>query len=408
MAEPRSSSSPARAAVGEVCAWIDAQVSSLRAEDVPLVEAGGRVAAADVAAGFDLPPFDRAAVDGIAVRAEDTVGASPYSPCLLRWVAASDELPVGGAAQLNAGAPLPRGADAVIALHLVGREAGGAAAITEPVAAASGTEPRGCQVATGNTLVAAGRLLRAAELGLLASAGWERVAVVRRPLVRCVIAGAMLETARSPSRAQVYEASGPALRAVVERDGGRIVEATAVARDRASLRDALLRPGADIILVVGGTGPGADDEAAAALAEAGELVIDGVALRHADSAGLGRAGGVPVVLLPGSPAACLLAYEVLAGRAIRRLGGRNGALPFPTRTMTMARKVVSEISMAEVRPVRCATAGSVEPVPPITEIGLMALAGADGFLLIPEGSEGYRQGAAVSVYLYEGYDCAQP
>jgi molybdopterin molybdotransferase len=120
-------------------------------------------------------------------------------------------------------------------------------------------------------------------------------------------------------------------------------------------------PGIDIALVIGGTGPGSNDRAAAALTEAGELAVHGVALHPGDTTGLGRTGaGMPVILLPGAPASCLWSYELFAGRAIRRLGGRGTELPYRSRQMITARKIVSSLGMAEICPVRCGS-GDREP-----------------------------------------------
>ena len=172
-------------------------------------------------------------------------------------------------------------------------------------------------------------------------------------------------------------------------------------------RNALSISGADLVLVVGGTGSGSNDQAAAALAEAGELAIHGVALRHAETFGMGLAAGVPTFLLPGNPVACLLAYELFAGRAIRRFGGQNPAFPFSARQMTTTRKIVSEIGVLELRPVRCPSQDLAEPVAFFVEAGLKAFAQAHGFVVIPEKSEGYPRGTIVTVYLYNGYGSAQ-
>jgi len=190
--------------------------------------------------------------------------------------------------------------------------------------------------------------------------------------------------------------------AAVDRDGGIVAEPVAIERDRSALATMIAAGGADIVLIIGGTGPGCDDVAAPALAAAGELAIHGIALRPGETSGLGRtAAGVPVVLLPGAPAACLWGYELFAGRAIRRLGGRDPRLPYRSATMTTARKLVSTIGMTEICPVRCRPDRRVEPLASFAETGLMAAAGADGFVIVPEASEGYRQGAAVTVYLWE-------
>ena len=116
---------------------------------------------------------------------------------------------------------------------------------------------------------------------------------------------------------------------------------------------------------------------------------------------MGRLGtGAPVFLLPGMPVDCLWAYELFAGRAIRRLAGRNPALPFRSREMRLERKIVSNIGMTEIFPMRCAE-GQAEPIASFAEAGLMAAARADGFVIVPEGSEGFAAGAAVTVYLFD-------
>jgi len=407
MAEDRSHAIAARVHVEDALAWIDALPVASHGEDTLLTEVAGRILARDANSSLDLPTVDRAAVDGVAVHAEETIGASTYSPCVLQWTGPSGDLAPGGASRVNAGAPLPGAADAVIRLEHVGLDGLGRATLTEPMVAGSGVERRGSQAARGGGLIAAGHRLTAAAIGLLASAGLVSVCVVAKPRVRCLLADGTVQAGNPLPHGEVYDANRPLLRALIERDGGIVVGQHTIARDRAVLRHALLVPGADLILVVGGTGSGTNDLAASALAEAGEVTIHGVALRHAETAGMGLAAGVPVFLLPGTPVACLLAYELIAGRAVRRLGGHNPALPFPTREMTTTRKIVSEIGALELRPVRCPSQDLAEPIAFLPEAGLRAVAGADGFVVVPEKSEGYPQGTIVTVYLYNGYGRAQ-
>jgi molybdopterin molybdotransferase len=408
MAESRSHASATRARVEDALAWIDAHAGVLNAEDVPVTEGAGRILARDELANFDIPPFDRAAVDGIAVRAEETVGASTYNPCLLQFVTPAGELAPGGTCRINAGEILPGGVDAVVRLEQVGADAAGRAALTEPIVAGSGVERKGSQAVRGSSLAAAGRRLRPTDVALFACAGLGRVAVVRKPRVRCLLADATLPPGNPSAQSRAYDANRPLLRALIERDAGIVLEQRTIPREPTSLRHALMLPDADLILVVGGTGCGSNDYAARALMEAGEIANHGVALRHAETAGMGVVAGVLTFLLPGAPIACLLAYEFFAGRAVRRLGGHSAALPFPSLSMTVARKIVSEIGLTELRPVRCLGDGSAEPIAFFAEAGLSALTEADGFVLVPEKSEGYPRGATVTVYLYSGYDRAQP
>ena len=290
---------------------------------------------------------------------------------------------------------MPAGTDAVVPLQLAEPDDQACIEVIEAVAAGDNVEQQGAIATIGATLVPARKRLAARHIGLLTLAGLSRVSVVRHPRVRILIT--------KPTKAGAWEDSnGLMIRVAVERDGGVIGECLAVERHRVTIRAALVETEADIVLVIGGTGPGGDDHSAAALADAGELAIHGVALRPGETAGLGRTvSGVPVVLLPGAPASCLWAYELFAGAAIRRLGGRNTELPYRSREMITARKIVSSLGMTEICPVRCGSGDTVEPLPSFSETGLMAAVSADGFVIVPQGSEGYPQGARVTVYLYE-------
>ena len=363
--------------------WVDATTEALDREDVPLPTARGRVLTETIRAPGPIPGNNRAATDGFAVQASASFGAGSYNPI---------RLPLIGVA---AGDALPAGTDAVVPLQLAEPEDQSCLEVVEAVAAGDNIEQQGAVATIGATLVPAGTRLAARHIGLLTVAGLSRVSVVRRPCVRILLA--------KPSKTgAAADSNGLMIRVAVERDGGVIGECVTFERDRITMRAALVETEADIVLVIGGTGPGGDDHSAAALADAGELAIHGLALRPGETAGLGRAaGGVPVVLLPGPPASCLWAYELFAGRAIRRLGGRAAAFPYRSRQMITARKIVSSLGMTEICPVRCSCGDTVEPLPSFTETGLMAAVSAEGFVIVPQGSEGYPQGARVTVYLYE-------
>jgi len=384
-------------------AWVDGQARSLPAEGIRVAHALGRVLDHDVTTGVDLPAFDRAALDGLAVRADDTVGASVYNPLSFRTVAGHDDLPQAAGVLVRAGDPLPRGADAVAAPDQLTDAGDGACTILEPVVAGAYVERTGSDAARGSRVASAGRKVRPADIGLLAAAGLGQVPVVCRPRVRCILAGRDVVEAGTPlPLGAVYDANGPLLASLVTRDGGVVVDQRRVNRSIAAIGEAIVSSGADVILVAGGSGRGADDHAAAALAEVGMVAIHGVALRPGDTVGMGlTSSGVLVFLLPGTPVACLWAYELLTGRAIRRLGRLDPSIPFPSRMMTTGRKIVSEVGMTEVCPVRGVDEDAIEPMASFAEAGLGAATQADGFVILPEGSEGYAQGAFVLVYLYD-------
>ena len=361
--------------------WVIARASPLAAETVRSASACHRVLAEEIRLAQPIPITDRAALDGFAVAASATVGATSYNPLFLPLHA------------ISAGDPMPPGSDAVIPLQLGQPRPPDAVECVEALAPGENVEALGSIGARGALVSAAGAQLSAPHVGMLIAAGFASVEVVGRPMVRIVVAPGSATT----------DTNGPMIRALVERDGGVVADSVSVERSRQGIGCALDVEGADVVLVIGGTGPGTDDHAAAALSNAGELAIHGVAFRPGETSGLGRAhNGAPVMLLPGSPVACLFSYEMLAGRAIRRFGGRNPALPHRSRVMRAARKIVSAIGVTEIFPVSCESGcDTAEPLPSFGEAGLMAVVAADGFVIVPEASEGHPQGASVTVYLYE-------
>jgi len=382
------------ASTEQAMAWVDAHAERLLAEMVATEDAPGRVLYAPLQAADDLPSADRAAEDGYAVRARETIGAGAYNPLVFALQEPGAPLGPGAAALVTTGAPLPHGADAVLpfrAAHLDGASLEVLAAVAE----GTGVERRAHEIRTGAPLIDTSCALRPQDVGLLAALGVERVQVVRRPRVRLVIAGPKRSVGLPPSR----DADGPMLHALVARDGGAVEDVVVGADERGAIARALAAPGVDAILVAGRTGTGPDDEAPLALAEVGELAIHGIALRPGSSTGMGRVGAVPVVLLPGDPLACLCAYELLAGRLVRRLAGRDPRLPHPVREAEVGRKIVSAVGFVDVCRVRLAD-GRAEPVGSVEEGGLASAVRADGFVVVPSPLEGHAPGARVRVHVY--------
>ncbi len=379
-----------RAPLERAVAWVDRTAQRLPAVEIEVAESAGRVPASPIAAPADLPPADRAGEDGWAVRAADTVGASAWGPASLRIQEAGPPLAPGAAVLVATGEPLPAGADAVVPFDAA-EPSGASVDVLVAVAEGTGVERAARQLRAGATAASADRPLRAHEAALLAAAGLARLAVVRRPRVRLVVAGP------KPPEPAGADAHAPMLRALVERDGGEVE----VERGGA-LGDALRRAaadGVDLVLATGRSGTGPDDDAPAAIARAGELAVHGIALRPGGSTALGIAFGCPVILLPGDPLACLCAYELLAGRFVRRLAGQDPALPHPAREVEVGRKIASSVGIAEVVQVRL-VAGRAEPLGVADFGGLASAATADGFVVVPAAVEGYAPGARVTLYAY--------
>lgn len=389
--DPRLTGFADRATLAEARDWLDGCAPALGAERVAAGQAAGRVLAEAVALPAQALSAARAGIDGYAVRAADTLGAGDYNPLLLRLLD-RPALPAGAAALVASGTRLPEGADAVLPFELAQPSGPGGIEALGPVAQGAGLERRIGQDRAGAVLLRPGMLLGAAQAGLLALLGITEIRAVRRPRVALVIPGPKDDAA---------DALGPMLRALLERDGGEAAFLPPPAPGRDALARSIRQAAelADSVIVAGRSGAGPDDAAAPALRDAGgALGLHGIALRPGSSAGLGRLGGAPVLLLPGTPAACLACYEMLAGRLVRRLGGRPVSLPFPSVPVRLGRKIVSALGFADLVPVKLAD-GSATPLGAAEDCGLEAAARADGFVLVPEGREGHAEGEQVVAWL---------
>jgi molybdopterin molybdotransferase len=396
-----------RSEVPDVLAWIDAHAARLPTEIIALEEAVGRMLAAEVIAPLNVPGFDRAAMDGYALRGAATSGAGEYNPLsfpvqgqAMPGQPFNGVIPPDAAVRIMTGAPMPDGVDAVVPAEYA-QENDGEIVITRPVAPGQYVGHTGEDIREGAPTLRAGRRLRAQDVGLVASLGLAQLSVVRQPRVRILVTGNEVKTpGAAKDTYQVYDANSYMLRGLVARDGG-VLEATRRLGDFPDqIRDALLVPGADVILVSGGSSVGREDFAPQLLAELGELAVHGVAMRPSSPAGLGRIGDTLVFLLPGNPVACLCAYDFFAGRAIRLRGGRPPAWPHRLRQCIVARKIASAVGRVDYCRVRLVD-DKVEPIALSGASILSSTTRADGFVLVPAESEGYGPGTEVTVYLYE-------
>ncbi len=397
-----------RAEVADVVRLLDGRTAPLPAEPVPLTQLAGRVLAEAVVSAVSVPGFARAAMDGYAVRGEDTFGADTSNPLPLAIVGEAfpaqpfpGELRPGQAARVMTGAPLPAGANAVLQAEAAD-ERGDQVLAREPVSPGRHVGRVGEDVAAGREVLPAGRRLRPQDVGLLASIGAARAPVVRKPRVAVLVTGdELLMPGAAPEGFRIVDSNSPMLAALVARDGGECEPVRYLADRYEAVRDAVANAGADVVLISGGSSVGAEDHAPRAVAELGELAVHGVALRPASPTGVGfLPGGRGAFLLPGNPVSCLCAYDLFAGRAIRRLGGRSPELPYRTATLPLAAKVVSAVGRVDYVRVRVA-GGAAEPVAVSGASILSTTVTADGFVLVERDREGFAPGERVEVFLYD-------
>jgi putative molybdopterin biosynthesis protein len=414
----------------------------LPAETVPLGQALGRVLAADVAAPVDVPGFDRANVDGFAVRAEDTFGATEHQPCVLQltgevltpgvvWTRA---LRPGVAAAIATGGLLPRGADAVVMVEHTDIAAD-AVEVRRPVTPGGNVTCAGTDIGRGETVLRQGDVLTSRETGVLAALGVAAVAVVRRPRVAVLSTGnELIEPGTPPRPGLVYDSNATTLADAVRELGGEPVPLGIVPDDRAALRQRLQAALAcDVVLLSGGTSKGEGDLCYRVVAELGPpgIVAHGVALKPGKPLCLaatrtpdGRT--VPVVILPGFPTSALFTFHEFVAPVLRLLGGRgvDGAevvqARLPVRVNSERGRteylLVALVASAEDGGSRMEDRGSrkTEPLPSILDppssilvaypLGkgsgsVTAFSRADGFVTIPRQQEYVEAGTTVDVRL---------
>jgi molybdopterin molybdotransferase len=405
-----------RRTVEEAIAWLDAQLQPLGGEFVGLLKAACRVLADPITSAVDVPGFDRATMDGYALLAESTEGATPYNPLPLLVI--GDALPGrpfqgtvarGQAVRIMTGAPIPEGSNAVLpaewADHTAGSGSGTPQTDVRSVRAVAALSPGknvgtcGEDITKGTALFRPGRLLRPQDVGVLSSIGVGEVRVLRRPRVRLVVTGSELLPAGSqPHGCRIADANGPMLAALVERDGG-VVDFPGLVPDDEKAILASLGADADVVIVSGGSSVGMEDLAPTLLATHGELAVHGIAMRPSSPTGLGRLGHRLVFLMPGNPVSCLCAYDFFAGRAIRALGGRPKVWPYRAVRARLARKISSPVGRLDYARVRL-DGGAAEPLAVGGASALSSATRADGFVIVPADSEGFAAHAEVEVWLY--------
>jgi molybdopterin molybdotransferase len=378
-------------------------------ERVPLAQALHRVPAAEVPAPAPLPGFARSTVDGFALRAADTYGASEGLPSYLDLAGAvrmgrapEVTVPPGGCVAIPTGAVLPEGSDAVVMVEYTAETMPGTIEVTRPVAPGAGIVRADEDVAAGAALVPGGRPLRAPDLGLLAAAGVTEVAVHARPRVVIVSTGDEVVPPGTVElgSGQVRDATAPALAGLVTDAGGAPVLAGIVSDDPGALA-AVLREavaGADLLVVSAGSSVGTRDETAGAVAELGEIWCHGLALRPGKPTLLADLGGVPLIGLPGNPLSALVVFRVVGVPLVWRLAGCPAPPPEPSTRARLSRDLASAAGRLDVVQVRV-RGGVAEPVFGPSAL-LSVLTRADGYVVVPEPATGLDAGAEVDVTLY--------
>jgi len=317
----------------------------LEPEEQPIAEALGQVLAEDAAAAFDIPPLDNTAMDGYAVRAADTTGASASTPVRLRVAGElaagyvyDGEVTEGTAVRIMTGAPIPRGADAIVpfeetdeaAGHEAGSFAKGAAEVRVLKEAAPGANVRfaGEDVRAGAPVMAEGTLLGPAQVGVLASLGRATVRVYRRPVVAILSTGdELLDVGEPPAPGKIYDSNAFSVASMV-REAGGVPKRLGIASDTIEALTAKLREGldADVLITSAGVSRGDYDVVKDVLAKEGEVDFWTVRMRPGKPLAFGAfpsgSRRVPHIGLPGNPVSSMITFELFGRPAIFKMMGK--------------------------------------------------------------------------------------
>ncbi len=390
-----------------------AQVHPLDPERVPILDALGRVLAEDVYADTDIPPLSNSAMDGYAVRAADTLDASPQSPARLQVIhdlpagyTTDLEVTTGAAIRIMTGAPIPPGADAVVPFEEVELD-GGWVAIQRAYAVGKNVRPAGEDVRRGQLVLREGTVVRPQEVGMLAALGRREALAIRRPLVGILATGDELVNPGSPltpgkirnansysNAAQVLKYGGvPVLLGIARDDVGEVTERVRAGLDR----------GIDLLLTSGGISAGDFDVVKEVLAIEGEMSFWQVRMRPGKPLAFGRIGDVPLIGLPGNPVSAMISFELFARPAILQMLGRED-LTKPTVQATLAEDVKTRagfrhflrvvLEKEDGRYLARLTGGQGSGI-------LLSMVRAHGLAVIPEAEAGLRAGSTVQVMLLD-------
>ena len=377
-----------------------------RIETIALAEANGRVLAADVVARRDVPPFSRAGMDGYAVRARDTQGASRAHPRTVTKVGTVytgeiSAIPVldGQCIEISTGAPMPDGADAVVMVEETDSDLGAAVIIFAEVQPQQNVGARGADIQSGQVVVAAGETLNSSRLGALAAIGTSSVKVYERPRVAILSTGnEIVEPGQELKPGQIYDINRFTISAVVAENGGIPVPHPPAP----DTLDALLATldalaACDIVVFSGGSSVGERDLIRDAIAARGTLLFHGVAVKPGKPTGLGFVNGKPVFAMPGYPTSCLSNAHMLLVPMLRRIA-RLGPKIRKTLSVPLARRIASAAGRHQFYTVRIEGGTAVPAFKASGDITSMSR--ADGYIEIPEDVEIVEAGKIVEVTLF--------
>lgn len=402
--------------VEEYLVGVLSQIAPLPGLDVQLAEAQGCLLAHDVAAPLDLPPWDNSSMDGYAVRIADVTGASPEFPAELDVIddiaagyVSGRTIKPGTCARIMTGAPVPDGAEAIVAVEQTDRGTRRVQIQTEP-SEGQYIRRRGSDVAHGQQVLTAGTELNSAQIGLLAAIGIARVGVHPKPRVVVISTGSeLVEAGNVLGPGQIYESNSYML-AAAAREAGAVAYRVGMVRDDeeavlTTIEEQTAR--ADLIVTSGGVSEGAYDVVKGVLSRLGTVTFEGIRMNPGKPQGFGFIGGdamgagVPIFTLPGNPVSSYVSFETFVRPAIRRLRGitpERRAIAKATITTAMTSPAnKTQFARGWVVPSGAYGLPEVSPVGGAGSHLLAGLANSNCFIVVPEDVTELKAGEQVDI-----------
>ena len=386
---------------------MDAAAPITRTERVALREATGRVLAAPAIAAVDVPPFDRAAMDGYAVIAEDTFGAGRYEPKILRCIekvytgqVPSRSVASGECIEIATGAPMPEGANAVVMVEETEHAGATDVRIFTPVYPRQHVGRRGADIVAGHPVFAGGEMLTPPRIGALAAIGTFEVEVYAKPRVAVLSTGNEIVAPGAPLKpGQIYDINQFTITSIVAEHGGVATSLPSAPDVLDELVEAIRGAAADADIVVfsGGSSVGERDLIMDALLQIGEVIFHGIAVKPGKPTVFGRVGAIPVFGLPGYPTSCLSNGYMLLVPMLRRMARLPEYTPRRV-TARLARRIVSTTGRHQFYTVRVVDGTAVPAFKASGDITSMSL--ADGYIEIPAQTDIVEAGEMVEVKLF--------
>ena len=386
--------------------WLNVlQITKPGEETVPLNEALNRILATGFTAKDDLPRFDKSAVDGYALRAEDTTGASQFKPVTFQIT----ETEVGSkqARQIWTGNPLPKGANAVVMIENT-KKTDGEIGVSVQLATGGNVSKKGEDVRKDEKILESGTRLTPYHLALLAAMGNNSVKVAEKPRIAILATGnELVEAGSPPSGNQIFDSNRVMLMVMCRELGAEPVDLGIANDDLAEITEKLkigLRD-CDAVITSGGTSVGGLDLVPDAVNNLGKpgVVVHGLALRPAMPTAVAAVDGKPVMVLSGNPVAAVIGFEVFGRPLICRMLGMKHVEPRPTVNAVMTRKVAAALGRRTFVRVRVTLKNGEFQAEPVSARGsgaISTMTRGNGFVVVPENREGVTEGEVVLVRLF--------